>query len=43
MLKFKHPDSVWSSGKEDFSYSYRGIANEQAFTVYLKKMVGIDV
>lgn len=42
VLKFKHPDSVWSSGKEDFSYNYRGIANEQAFTIYLKKLLGIN-
>jgi hypothetical protein len=43
VLKFKHPDSVWSSGKEDFSYNYRGIANEQAFVVYLKKMLGVNI
>jgi hypothetical protein len=43
VLKFKHPDSIWSSGKEDFSYNYKGIANEQAFTIYLKKLVGVDV
>jgi hypothetical protein len=43
VLKFKHPDSVWSSGKEAFQIDYKGIANEQAFVIYLKKLVSIDV